>query len=84
MKVADKQKDYAIVFDSPEGKRVLSDLMKRCGVLSPTFVVGDSHLTSFNEGKRNVALYIVGNLKYKDGDFPKLTEEALDEWRGSR
>ena len=49
---------YKIVFDSDEGKKVLSDLEKRCHFWSTTNVKGDSHESAYMEGQRSVLLFI--------------------------
>ena len=54
---------YKIVFDSDEGKKVLSDLEKRCHFLSTTNVKGDSHESAYMEGQRSVLLFIKSMLQ---------------------
>lgn len=54
---------YKKVFNSPEGKKVLRDLMEFGGVMSQTHVPGDSHSTAFNEGQRRTVLRILSFLK---------------------
>ena len=54
---------YKIVFDSDEGKKVLSDLEKRCHFWSTTNVKGDSHESAYMEGQRSVLLFIKSMLR---------------------
>ena len=54
--------EYQKVFSSDNGKKVLWDLMKHCGMLGTSHVPGDSHSTAYNEGSRTVALYILTKL----------------------
>ena len=55
--------DYRKVFiGSPEGKRVLLDLLQFCGVIRPVYVPGDLEATATNEGVRTVALTILDQL----------------------
>lgn len=54
---------YKIVFDSDEGKKVLSDLEKRCHFWSTTNVKGDSHESAYMEGQRSVLLFIKSMLQ---------------------
>jgi len=49
---------YKMIFDSDEGKIVLSDLEKRCHFWSTTNVKGDSHESAYMEGQRSVLLFI--------------------------
>ena len=58
--------DYGHVFGSPAGKRVLEDLKKFCYYHRTTYVPGDPHATSKNEGSREVVLKIM-----------RITEMAL-------
>lgn len=68
--------DYKIVFGSPEGKRVLWDLMKKSGFLDKSYVANDPHATSFNEGARNLVLHIVHRLRI---NIKKLEEQITKE-----
>jgi len=52
---------YMATFDGPAGKAVLEDLMKRCGLLVPSYN-SDPIRMAFNEGKRGIALYIYNML----------------------
>ena len=51
-------KDYKFVFSSDEGKRILSDLEKRCHEFVTTHDKANSHETSFLEGQRSVLIFI--------------------------
>ena len=54
-----KLKDnYQYIFNTDEGKQVLSDLEKRCHYHSTTNVKGDSHESAYMEGQRSVLLFI--------------------------
>lgn len=47
--------DIQFVMNSEQGRRVIWSILERGKVFSPCFA-GDSHLTAFNEGQRNMAL----------------------------
>lgn len=68
-------KDYRVVFATPEGERVLADLLRACHVLEPVFS-GDALEMAHREGMRNVALRIVSFLHYAPDDFRNLAELA--------
>lgn len=51
---------YKKVFESVEGKLIMADLVRECGVLKNSFR-GNHDEFLINEGKRNVALYILSN-----------------------
>lgn len=55
-------KQYQELFKTTDGKAVLQDLVKDCGVFTSSFSE-DTHVTSFNEGKRSVALRLIKILK---------------------
>ena len=48
---------YKQIFNSDEGKEVLSDLEKRCHYHSTTNVKGDSHESAYMEGQRSLLLF---------------------------
>ena len=77
-KVKQLKTDYNIAFNSPEGKRVLHDILKNTHVLEPTFK-GDPYYTAFNEGARNEALRILSILQFKPEDFVQVAQEIQDE-----
>ena len=51
------QKNYKFIFNTEEGKEVLTDLEKRCHYHSTTNVKGDSHESAYMEGQRSCLLY---------------------------
>ena len=57
---------YKRIFNSDEGKLILSDLEKRCHFWSTTNVKGDSHESAYMEGQRSVLLFIKQMLQTKD------------------
>ena len=57
---------YKRIFNSDEGKIIISDLEKRCHFLSTTNVKGDSHESAYMEGQRSVLLFIKSMLQKKD------------------
>ena len=54
---------YKQVFNSDEGKLIISDLEKRCHFMSTTNVKGDSHESAYMEGQRSVLLFIKQMLR---------------------
>ena len=52
------RENYQYIFETDEGKEVLSDLEKRCHYHSTTNVKGDSHESAYMEGQRSVLLFI--------------------------
>ena len=61
--VQDLKKNYQYIFNTDEGKEVLSDLEKRCHYHSTTNVKGDSHESAYMEGQRSVLLFIKSMLQ---------------------
>ena len=57
------KKNYKYIFNTDEGKEVLSDLEKRCHYHSTTNVKGDSHESAYMEGQRSVILFINSMLR---------------------
>jgi len=57
------QKNYKFIFNTEEGKQVLTDLEKRCHYHSTTNVKGDSHESAYMEGQRSVILFVKSMLQ---------------------
>lgn len=53
------ERQYRRTFGSEDGQAVLEDLAKYCHVFTSSFVAGDPHGTSVNEGMRSVFLLIM-------------------------
>tara|TARA_R110000772_G_scaffold45125_4_gene103518 strand:- start:458 stop:736 length:279 start_codon:yes stop_codon:yes gene_type:complete len=71
--------DFRLVFSTEEGKRVLSHICRECGVLRPSYVLGETvENTVFNEGMRNAALMILTALDETPERFLKLTQEITE------
>jgi len=67
-----RREDYLAVFDNPQGKRVLKHLCRVGYVDKSTFVSGDPHQTSLNEGMRRIVLSI---LKLINTEPQEILEE---------
>ena len=63
--IAGLKKNYQYIFNTDEGKEVLSDLEKRCHYHSTTNVKGDSHESAFFEGQRSILVFIKSILNQK-------------------
>ena len=57
------KKNYEYIFNTEEGKEVLTDLEKRCHYHSTTNVKGDSHESAYMEGQRSILLFIKAMLQ---------------------
>lgn len=78
-KQAKKVESFKKCFSSEEGKVVLSELVKECGMLKNSFR-GNTDELLFNEGKRNVLLYILSIINV---DLPTLLD-TLEKERQSQ
>lgn len=54
---------YKRLFSSPEGKKVLDDLLRFTRVDSPSFVPQQPDLTAYNEGLRRVGIRILSMME---------------------
>ncbi len=61
--IAGLKKNYQYIFNTDEGKEILSDLERRCHYHSTTNVKGDSHESAYMEGQRSVILFIKSMLR---------------------
>jgi polyhydroxyalkanoate synthesis regulator phasin len=59
-------KDYKIIFNTDEGKRVLDDLKKRSHFYNTTHVQGDSHESAYNEGQRSLVVFMETLINHKE------------------
>ena len=67
---------YKTVFGTPEGKVVLDDILSKGSLWSTTFT-GNSQ-TYFNEGKRDLALYVLKRTNTADPNIIiRLMEDNL-------
>jgi hypothetical protein len=55
--------DYRTVFlGTPEGKRVLTDLLQHCGVLRPVYIRGCPESSAQQHGKQSIGLLLMDIL----------------------
>ena len=59
---------YREVFKGELGEWVLADIGRNCFMTRPTFVAGDPHQTSLNEGSRRAYLAILSQLSKVNRD----------------
>ena len=71
------KKDYAEVFSSEAGKRVLDDMCSRFGLAATSFVVGDPYQTAYREGMRYVVLSIIATLNRPVNDLVENKYKSL-------
>ncbi|EPS1421399.1 TPA: hypothetical protein I4G93_26480 [Enterobacter hormaechei subsp. xiangfangensis] len=71
--------DIQFVMGSEQGRRVIWSLLEKGKVFAPCFV-GDSHLTAFNEGQRNLALVLFQRVMAHCPDqYLKMAAEAGED-----
>ncbi len=71
-------KAYKELFESENGKVVLSDLQNYCHMFHSTYEK-DTNTTMLNEGKRNVLLYILSYTNIDLSQFLKMMEDNRKE-----
>lgn len=71
------QRSYRQVFNTEDGKRVLSHLMKNGFITKSTFVAGDPHQTAMNEGSRRVVLSILAFMNKDEKEMQKQIETEI-------
>jgi hypothetical protein len=67
-----KSRSYKAVFNSPDGERVLADLLNFCGQYKCSHNPGDANSTAFNEGKRRVSLRILKFIDMEEKEIQKI------------
>jgi len=72
-----EMKDLKAVLTTGPGRRVLWRLLCHCGMFKTSFT-GNS-TTFFNEGQRNIGLFLVGEVNEADPDaYLRMMREARD------
>ncbi len=66
---------YKAFWNTPEGRKVLEDMILHHNVMSSSFVKDDPYETAFKEGERNVILRILSIIKINPKKMIKLIEE---------
>lgn len=73
-----KQQQYKQALSSPAGEYLLASLLDFTGFYKQSFS-DNPHITSFNEGKRAVALHIIQFLDLKEEDLRNLVRGYRSE-----
>lgn len=79
-KALEKIQLYQSVFGSPEGKKVLEDLMDKTGFLKNNYVPNDPHGTAFNDGATSIVRHILSTLKLDIKATREMLEKEYDEY----
>jgi hypothetical protein len=82
IKVVQKQLNlitkYKELFNSKDGQKVLEDLMKQSFMLRPTHD-SDKSKADRNEGKRELCLYILHMINYRESNLIRIIDKLYDE-----
>lgn len=73
-------RSYKTVFESPEGKVVLFDLMRSSSFLRPTYLTGIEAI-QINEGRRSVVLDIIEVMGKKEEDILNFLTQSNEKLR---
>jgi soluble cytochrome b562 len=79
-----RRKNYHKTFGTEEGKMVLADLYKACGMDRPSYVEGNPDRTAYNEGMKRIGLRIKSILKQSDkqlNELAKYHDDQLSNYR---
>lgn len=63
---------YAAVFDSPDGRTVLADIVREGGLLAVGYVAGAPDTAVFADGRRSLALHVLEQLRWGEHDLAAL------------
>ena len=70
---------YRSVFQSANGQVVLSHMMKKFGVTTPSFVQGDAQATAFKEGQRHVVLTIMKFINKNQEELAAQIQQHIED-----
>lgn len=69
--------DVLFLMSDPAGRRVAHRLLSQAMVFQPTYSPGDPHQTSFNEGRRTLGLWLLGEITtIAAAQYNQMMEEA--------
>lgn len=72
-----ERKDIEDLMSTASGRRVVYTLLNEAKVFHQTFVPGDPHSTSFNEGRRAIGLWLLTQVVGKTPDqYALMMKEA--------
>ncbi len=77
---AEVVKAYKHLFNLPEAKLVINDLMKRGNMMSPT-MSKDPNQVFHSEGKRDLVLYILSNINVDNETLAEMIKDSRQEDR---
>lgn len=71
------ENDIAWLMDDPRGRRVVWDLLDKCGVFATSFTTNGS-MVMFKEGRRDVGLRLMHDIEaYAPETFMKMWNENV-------
>lgn len=70
---------YQTVYESPDGRLVMLDIMREARILSVAHVDGDPGASSFNDGARSIGLYICERLRWSEGELIELARQQTSD-----
>ena len=71
-------RDYAHVFGSEAGQRVLADIMALAHVLEPIQTLDPTEL-AIQAGRRDVAVSILQRMQLRSADYPRIVASTIPE-----
>jgi len=69
-----KNRNYQATFSGPQSVFVLQDLLKFCKMIHSSFDPEHPHVTSYNEGRRSVILYVLAILQYNEVNLKEILD----------
>lgn len=73
---------YRHVFGSPEGKQVLRDILRFCGINADPHVPGDPFTSAYNNGRQRVARHIIGVMETDEVKAMRIAQREAEDASG--
>ncbi len=71
---------YARAFGAPEGRVVLTDILRECGLLEAGYAAGMSATDAVHaDGRRTIGLKIIERLRWSEAELLALAQERTAE-----
>ncbi len=80
-RIFSKSSDFKTTFETPEGQRTLGHILNKSGYFDLSYVDGNPGGTSFNEGQRRIAMYILSIMKMDPEEAKRTATLAAEAER---
>jgi hypothetical protein len=70
---------YRRVYRTPDGERLIHDLLRECGILENPLEPGQPDVTNMNIGRQSIGLYVSQRLRMGEKELLELAAKSGDD-----